>query len=133
MVEGHRLFLYYEYNDSMKGKRYHKCMEESMYPAINTLKTGERIKELMEERNISVKQIQAYLGLGSIQTIYHWFENISIPSIDNIYALSRLFNVSIDDILIGDVNLKSKDRQHLNRLYMYSMLENQILIEKEFY
>lgn len=104
-----------------------------MYPVIDTVKTGNRIKELMEERNISVKQLQIYLGLGSIQTIYHWFENRSIPSIDNIYALSQLFNVDVDEILVGNRSPRPTDKYRYGRMWKYYMLGNQIFYEKEFY
>lgn len=73
-----------------------------MYPIIDSIKTGERIRELMLENELSPKDIQAYLSLACTQTVYRWLNGISVPSIDNLYALSALFETSIDDIIQGD-------------------------------
>ena len=51
----------------------------------------------MTKYNVSDK-----LKLASPQSIYHWFEGRSVPSVDNVYALSRLLNVSMDAIICGD-------------------------------
>ncbi len=73
-----------------------------MYPTIDTQKTGQRIKELMILNHLTPLDIQDYLSLSCVQSIYRWFSGRSIPTIDHFYALSYLFNVSIDDIIIGD-------------------------------
>lgn len=73
-----------------------------MYPIIDSIKTGERIKELMINNNLCPKDIQAYLSLTCIQTVYRWLSGISVPSIDNLYALSELFHTPIDDIIQGN-------------------------------
>lgn len=73
-----------------------------MYPIVDSIKTGERIKELMLENNLSPKDIQEYLSLTCIQTVYRWLRGISMPSIDHLYALSVLFHTPIDDIVQGN-------------------------------
>lgn len=47
----------------------------------------------MDERGFSVKDVQQYLGLGSVQSVYHWLNELSMPAVDNLYALSYLFQV----------------------------------------
>ncbi len=61
------------------------------YPAVDIIETGQNIKRIMKEKGLSVKEIQDFLQLGSPQGIYHWFEGRSLPSLDNMYALSELF------------------------------------------
>lgn len=70
-----------------------------VYPLIDMKKTGETIKRLMDENNISVKDLQKLLRLASVQAIYYWLNGDKIPSIDNLCILSHFFNVPIDDIL----------------------------------
>ena len=70
------------------------------YPVIDMYKTGENIKHLREERNISVSALQEYLGLASSQAIYNWQRGTCLPTVDHLCALSRLFNVPMEDILI---------------------------------
>ena len=78
------------------------------YPVIDLRKTGQNIKCLREERNISVSALQEYLGLASQQAIYNWQRGICLPTVDHLCALSHLFSVPMDDILI----LKGAEQNH---------------------
>ena len=71
-----------------------------MIPVINIKATGERIKTLMDERELVVKDIQEELGLASVQAVYKWFYGHNLPSLDNLVCLSHVFQVKIDDILV---------------------------------
>ncbi|MCR5627413.1 MAG: helix-turn-helix domain-containing protein [Lachnospiraceae bacterium] len=71
------------------------------YPVLDTKATGERIKELRMAHNLKVEDIALYMGLESVQAVYKWQRGESLPSVDNLYALSKLFETSIDDILKG--------------------------------
>ena len=55
-----------------------------MFPLIDKKKTGVNLRRLMDERN------------------FHWLNGLSMPTIDNLYALSYLFKVSVDDIVCGN-------------------------------
>ena len=59
-----------------------------MFPTIDKQRTGDRIRMLMKQQNITVKQIQEYLNLSCVQGIYHWLDGTSMPTVDNLYALS---------------------------------------------
>lgn len=72
-----------------------------MYPTIDLKATGIRIRQLMDERGLTVKDIRRYLNLASVQSIYHWLNGRSMPTIDNFYALSALFGTSMDSMIIG--------------------------------
>ena len=71
-------------------------------PKIDMYKTGQNIKRIMLEQGMTVKDIQAYLGLAAPQSIYHWFDGRSLPSVDNLYVLSELFCMPIDMLVRGD-------------------------------
>ena len=71
-----------------------------LYPVIDMCKTGQNIKHLREERNISISALQEYLGLASQQAIYNWQRGTCLPTVDHLCALSHLFSVPMDDILI---------------------------------
>lgn len=96
-----------------------------MFPLINKRETGVNLRRIMDMRGISVKEVQQYLELGSVQSIYHWINGISMPSIDNLYALSELFQVPIDAMVCGnrapivpDSCLELQDARD-RRLYAY--------------
>ena len=97
------------------------------YPVIDTVKTGKRIKHIMKEKGFTVKDIQVYLGLGTSQAIYHWFKGKSMPTLDNLYALSELFRIPVDGLLCGNrryLYIPFADQEY-KRVYTY--YENLIL------
>ena len=69
-------------------------------PVINMHETGRNIAMLREQRGISVKQLQIMLGFATPQAIYKWQHGQSLPTLDNLVALSAIFAVPIDAILI---------------------------------
>ena len=75
---------------------------EHVFPMIDLQLTGKRIKELREQRGISVKQLQKFLGFEQPQAIYKWQRGECLPTFDNMYAIACLLNVKIDDILVGN-------------------------------
>ena len=72
------------------------------YPVVDMVKTGQNIKRIMQARGLTVKDIQEFLELGTPQGIYHWFDRRSMPTLDNLYALSELFRLPVDALLIGN-------------------------------
>ncbi len=72
------------------------------YPQIDAYRTGQNIKRIMLFQGYTVRDIQAYLSLSVPQTVYRWFEGRNLPSIDNLYALSGLFRVPLDELVAGD-------------------------------
>ena len=77
------------------------------YPILSATKTGARIKELRKERHLTVAEVAHFMGFESEQAVYKWQRGDSLPTIDNLYALSILFGTTVDDILRGT---KEEDR-----------------------
>lgn len=73
-----------------------------MFPAINLKETGINLRRIMDKCGISAKDIQEYLNLASVQSVYNWCNGINMPTIDNLYALSQLFQLPIDAIVRGN-------------------------------
>lgn len=69
-------------------------------PIIDNVKTGQNIKELRKAKGMSVKDLKDALGLSSSQAIYKWQWGDALPDIDNLLALSIIFDKDIKDILI---------------------------------
>lgn len=73
-----------------------------MPPKINRKETGINLRRIMDQRGVTVKDVQQYLGLDSVQSIYHWLNGLSMPTLDNLYSLSALFHVTLDELVCGD-------------------------------
>ena len=71
-------------------------------PRINMRKTGEHLRQLFNDHGYTVRDIQEALCIGSNQAIYSWLVGRTLPSLDNLVALSILLEISIDEILILD-------------------------------
>lgn len=67
---------------------------------INMEQTGMKIKRIRESRRISVRELQAMLGLASTQAIYNWQNGLSLPTVDNLVILSDVFGVRMDELLV---------------------------------
>lgn len=91
-----------------------------MYPTIDKKKTGKCLDKLMKLRGLTPKDVQEYLSLTCVQTVYRWLEGINIPNIDNLYALSQLFNVKIDDMIVGSrIPFIDIQNAECNRILLY--------------
>ena len=60
-----------------------------VYPVIDLTATGAHLKELLDERHITVQDVQTAMGLASPQAVYRWVKGSNMPSVDHLYALSR--------------------------------------------
>ena len=98
-----------------------------MYPTIDKHETAKRLKKLMDDNGYSVKDIKEYLNLTCVQSVYHWLEGKSMPSVDNLYALSVLFNVALDDMICGNRPVVIDDPK-AKRLYRYFIEINNLKV-----
>lgn len=71
-------------------------------PVVNMRLTGERISHLREAQGLTVRQLQRLLGFATPQAIYKWQHGETLPTIDNLVALSAILNVPIQEILVTD-------------------------------
>ncbi|MCQ2521682.1 MAG: helix-turn-helix domain-containing protein [Lachnospiraceae bacterium] len=73
-----------------------------MFPVIDLKETGINLRRIMDKRGISARDVQEYLNLASVQSVYNWCRGVNMPTIDNLYALSQLFQLPIDAIVCGN-------------------------------
>lgn len=69
-------------------------------PAIDMEKTGQNIKRLRTRSGMSVRELQDRFGFTTPQSIYKWQWGQCLPDIENLLYLARLWDVSIEDILV---------------------------------
>ena len=71
-------------------------------PRFDIVASGERMKEIRKQRNISVKQVMEYMGFESTQAVYKWEAGKCYPQADNLVALAILYNVSPMELLVEE-------------------------------
>lgn len=70
-----------------------------MLARIDKRETGIQLRRLMDDRGLTVRDVQQVLRISSIQSVYHWLNGISLPTIDKLYSLSELLQVSVDEMV----------------------------------
>ena len=71
-----------------------------LFPVIDKVATGRNIVRLRKERGLSVRDLQDYFDFLEPQPIYQWQTGRSLASVQHLYALSYLFDVPIEEILV---------------------------------
>ena len=66
-------------------------MGTKYYPVIDVIATGKNILRLRKAQGYSVADLQEFLGFEAPQAIYKWQSGKSLPSTDNLFALSVFF------------------------------------------
>ena len=105
-----------------------------MYPTINLRETGVNLHRIMDKRGITPKDIKEFLNLGSIQTVYNWCNGLNMPTVDNLYALSQLLRVPIDEIICGNrkaimpEQIVIIENPRIRRVYAYYRQLNRMLV-----
>ena len=68
-------------------------------PCVDMVATGKRIKAMRVAKGMTVKDVQEIFGFGSANTIYKWQNGESMPTIDNMVVLAKIFGTTIDAII----------------------------------
>jgi len=79
-----------------------------VYPTIDAKATGARIRELRIERGLTIHEVSEYMGFTTDQAVCKWQRGDSLPTVDNLYALSILLRTSMEDILVGHDEMSSR-------------------------
>lgn len=61
--------------------------------------TGKKISKLIDESGLSDKELGGIMGL-SVQSINKWRHGHNLPDIENMFFLSRIFGIKVDDFLV---------------------------------
>ena len=77
------------------------------YPTIDVKATGARIRELRKECGFTIREVSEYMGFTTDQAVCKWQRGECLPTVDNLYALSRLYGKKMEDILVGDDGMSS--------------------------
>ena len=73
----------------------------NQFPVIDLPATGANIRRLRQTKGLSVRDLQQFFGFEEPQAIYKWQRGQSLPTVDNLYALSTLLDVPMNDILVA--------------------------------
>jgi transcriptional regulator with XRE-family HTH domain len=75
-------------------------MQRIRFPVIDMAATGRNIARLRRARGLTVRDVQTWFGFEEPQAVYKWQSGRTLPSVDNLFALSALLEVPMDEILV---------------------------------
>lgn len=67
---------------------------------IDLVMTGQVMKREIKKHGFTIREIQKKLGLACPQPIYRWIRGLILPSVDNLYMLSRILSMTVDDLIV---------------------------------
>ncbi|EOP09096.1 MULTISPECIES: helix-turn-helix domain-containing protein [Bacillus] len=68
---------------------------------------GEQLKKLRELKGFSQEDVAKKIGVTR-QAVYKWENDKSFPDIENLILLSEMYNVTLDELIKGNQDLKEK-------------------------
>lgn len=69
-------------------------------PEYSLSATGENLRRLRKEKQLSVNAVKEYMGLESVQAVYGWELGYYYPTADNLLALAELYDVNPLQMLV---------------------------------
>lgn len=69
-----------------------------MVASIDLIKTGEKIRDYRKKAGIRVATLAEMLFVDPM-AIYKWQRGTNLPSIENLFTIAKIFNVSVYDII----------------------------------
>ena len=72
-----------------------------------TIETANRLYELRKKRGLSQEELAEQLGV-SRQAVSKWERSEASPDTDNLIALAKIYNLSLDELIYGESSEKRK-------------------------
>lgn len=82
------------------------------YVVIDAEATGQRLKKVLKDKGYSVREIQNKLDLYCSQSIYRWLQGKTLPSLTNLYMLSQILQVSMEELLVTENIVIKRDYEY---------------------
>ena len=69
---------------------------------ISKIETGKRIRRLLRECGVTVRDVQEEMELESPQAIYKWLNGKSLPATENLLILSKMLRIPMEEMLVTE-------------------------------
>lgn len=76
-------------------------MKKETGVSLDVLMTGQVLSGKIKKSGYTIAEIQRKLKLACPQPVYRWINGQTLPSIDNLYNLSKLLKVPMDELVVA--------------------------------
>ena len=88
-----------------------------------------KLYELRKQKGLSQEELANRLNV-SRQTVSKWEVGESAPDMEKLAAISELFDISLDELVLNKVPEKEKASEQIVRSEMYSDIKEHVLTEE---
>lgn len=67
---------------------------------LDTKLSAQKLHAAIKNSGYSVAELQKMLYLACPQPIYRWMNGNAVPSVDNLYRLSQILNIPMENLLV---------------------------------
>ncbi len=80
------------------------------YMIVNTELSGKKLQEAVRNSGYSIRELQDMLYLSCPNPIYKWIRGKALPSTTNLYRLSSILNIPMENLLaVESVTIHGED------------------------
>lgn len=76
--------------------------------SIDMEETGKNIRRKMIQKGYTVEDIMEITGVSTEQAVYKWLGGKSLPSLETLLVMSRIFEVDVSELLVVDKPREAK-------------------------
>ena len=87
-----------------------------------------KLYELRKQKGLSQEELAGRLNV-SRQTVSKWEVGESVPDMEKLVAISELFDISLDELVLNKAPKKEEASEQIVRSEMYSDLKEHVLTE----
>lgn len=80
---------------------------------ISKVETGKRIRRLLKECGVTVRDVQEEMELESPQAIYKWLNGKSLPSTENLLILAKMLRIPMEEMIVTEEQNKYEAAKRL--------------------
>ena len=93
---------------------------------IDYITTGINLKNQIKIAGYDVKYIKEYLDLHSVQAIYKWQRGECLPTVEHMFKISQLLDITIDNLVMQQIPYTEYNAQILQQYakYFYKIKES---------
>lgn len=84
--------------------------------SLDTVRTGKQIEKILRQNGYTVKDLQVALNLECSQGIYRWLKGQAIPSVDNLYKMSKLFQMHMEQFLVSCDDVSDSQNEEITEI-----------------
>ena len=88
-----------------------------------------KLYELRKQKGLSQEELANRLNV-SRQTVSKWEVGESTPDMEKLVAISELFDISLDELVLNKVSEKEDASEHIVKSELYSDIKERVLTEE---